>query len=151
MVDIVDKKTRSKMMAGIRGKNTNPEIRVRKALFARGFRYRLHPAEMPGKPDIVLPKFSAVIFVNGCFWHGHDCNLFKLPSTRKLFWKEKIEKNKSNDAKALQTLMGKKWRVLVIWECALKGRTRLSFEEVMERAARWIKAGSNYDEIRGAE
>ena len=93
MADVVDRKTRSRMMSGIRGKNTRPELLIRKGLHARGFRFRLHDKRLPGKPDLVLPKYSAVIFVHGCFWHGHDCHLFKWPQSRREFWRKKITRN----------------------------------------------------------
>ena len=97
MADIVDKKTRSKMMAGIKGKNTKPEMLIRKALFAKGLRYRLHDKNLPGKPDLVFPKYKAVIFVQGCFWHGHDCHLFKWPTSNKEYWRNKINRNREVD------------------------------------------------------
>ena len=119
MVDIVDKETRSRMMSGIRGKNTKPEIIVRKALHAAGYRFRLHCKDLPGKPDIVLPKYRTVIFVHGCFWHGHMCKKFKWPKTRQKFWREKIEGNIERDKKAIAELEKLGWRVKVIWECDL--------------------------------
>lgn len=122
MADIVSKKKRSEMMAGIRGKNTNPEIIVRKMLHAMGYRFRLHRKDLPGKPDIVLPKYRAAIFVNGCFWHGHDCHLFKWPKTREAFWREKIVGNAMRDRKKENELLAAGWRVAVIWECCLKGK-----------------------------
>jgi DNA mismatch endonuclease, patch repair protein len=97
MADIVPKAKRSEMMAGIRGKNTRPEMLVRRALHAHGYRFRLHRKDLPGKPDIVLPKYRAVIFVHGCFWHGHDCHLFKWPKTREDFWIQKIKNNQERD------------------------------------------------------
>ena len=101
MVDVVDTATRSRMMAGIKGKNTQPERLVRSLLHRKGFRFRLNVRELPGKPDIVLPSYHAVIFVNGCFWHGHDCVRFKWPKTRTDFWQHKIEGNRSNDQKVM--------------------------------------------------
>lgn len=101
MVDIVDVSTRSRMMAGIKNRNTKPEILIRKLLHKKGFRFRLHVKDLPGKPDIVLPKYKALIFVNGCFWHGHiNCHLFKLPATRTEFWQAKITRNQANDCKS---------------------------------------------------
>ena len=108
-------------MSRIRGKNTKPEMLVRKYLFANGFRYRLHSKNLPGKPDIVLPKYKTVIFVHGCFWHGHkDCKYFVVPKTRTDWWLNKINGNKANDAKKEQALEQAGWKVLVVWECALK-------------------------------
>lgn len=148
MADVVSKAKRSEMMAGIRGKNTRPEIVIRKALHRQGFRFRLHEKSLPGKPDLVLPKYRAVIFVHGCFWHGHDCHLFKWPSSRPDFWRTKIEGNKANDEKALQALRQDGWRSLTIWECALKGKTKKPLDEVIETASEWLKSGEAEMEIR---
>ena len=115
MVDVVDRKTRSRMMSGIRGKNTRPELLIRKGLHARGFRFRLHDKRLPGKPDLVLPKYSAVIFVHGCFWHGHDCHLFKWPQSRREFWRKKITRNKVKDAESYVSLKKEGWYILTIW------------------------------------
>lgn len=138
MTDIVDEKTRSQMMAGIKGKNTKPELVIRKQLHALGFRYRLHDARLPGKPDMVFPKYRAVIFVNGCFWHGHDCHLFKWPSTRKEFWHEKITQTKERDAKHITELLHDGWHVLLVWECALKGRSKLPLDVLIHEIAGWL-------------
>jgi DNA mismatch endonuclease, patch repair protein len=139
LADVVDKATRSRMMAGIKGKNTKPEIIVRKALHAAGFRFRLHDMKLPGKPDIVLPKYRAVVFVHGCFWHGHDCRLFKLPKSRKAFWAAKIEGNKVRDVKTTLELVQANWRVLTIWECALVGSAKLGMELIAKRSSLWLK------------
>jgi len=121
MVDIVDSLTRSRMMAGIKSRNTKPELLVRSLLHRKGFRFRIHVKDLPGKPDIVLPKYNSVIFINGCFWHGHkNCRFFKLPSTRPEFWKEKILKNQNNDARAVSLLLAKNWKVCIIWECKIR-------------------------------
>jgi DNA mismatch endonuclease (patch repair protein) len=142
-MDIVDKTTRSRMMSGIRGRNTKPEILIRHALHARGFRYRIHDRKLPGKPDIVLKQFRAVIFINGCFWHGHDCHLFKLPSTRSDFWLNKFEENRMRDRKAIDELRLSGWRICTIWECAVRGKNReLLFEHFMERLTSWIRSDS---------
>lgn len=136
-------------MSGIRGKNTKPELAVRKALHRLGFRYRLHDRSLPGKPDLVFPKYRAVIFVHGCFWHGHDCHLFKWPKTRQEFWRNKIEKNRLNDARAIAELEGQGWRVGVIWECALKGKQQQLYELAIERCAVWLSSTRPEFEIRG--
>ncbi|MGF6128577.1 DNA mismatch endonuclease (patch repair protein) [Pseudomonas frederiksbergensis] len=127
-MDIVDQATRSKMMSGIRGKNTRPEMMVRKFLHAKGYRFRLHRKDLPGKPDIVLPKLMTCIFVHGCFWHRHPgCQYSTSPSTRIEFWSEKFHKNVERDARHQDELESKGWIVLVIWECQLKrGGTGLS-------------------------
>jgi DNA mismatch endonuclease (patch repair protein) len=137
------------MMAGIKGKNTNPELLLRKGLHARGFRFRLHDKSLPGTPDIILPRYRAVIFAHGCFWHGHDCHLFKWPKTREEFWRAKIGRNQELDAKAEATLAKTDWRYAVIWECALKGRTRLPIEDVLASCTEWIRSEVARLEIRG--
>jgi|SRR5665811_177340 len=141
MPDIVDPATRSRMMSGIRGKNTKPELVIRRLLHCRGFRFRLHVKNLPGKPDIVLPRYRAVVLVHGCFWHGHDCALFKWPSTRKEWWREKLERNRTNDQRARQALHEEGWRSAVVWECALKGRERLDLADVEEQLVSWLKSG----------
>ena len=148
MVDVVTPEVRSRMMAGIRGRNTKPEIVVRSLLHKRGLRFRLHARDLPGKPDIVLPKYRAVVFVHGCFWHGHDCRLFKLPTTRPEFWGAKIDRNRTNDAKAVETLRSIGWRVAVIWECALRGATR-DLDAVADRLEIWIRGHQDTFEERG--
>jgi DNA mismatch endonuclease (patch repair protein) len=148
--DIVDQKTRSRMMSGIKGKNTQPELVIRRGLHARGFRFRLHAKDVPGKPDLVLPRFRAAIFVNGCFWHRHDCHLFKMPSTRPEFWSQKIDRNVTRDRIVRTQLVEKGWRFLVVWECALKGRTRLGIEDVIARIATWLAGDDPSLEIGGA-
>lgn len=121
MVDRVDSLTRSRIMAAIKSRNTKPELLIRSMLHQRGFRFRLHVKDLPGKPDIVLPKYHSVIFIHGCFWHGHEnCRLFKLPSTRTEFWQEKFFKNRNNDIRAIDLLMSNNWRVCIIWECKIQ-------------------------------
>jgi DNA mismatch endonuclease, patch repair protein len=120
MTDVVDAATRSRMMSGIRSKDTKPEMIVRRALHKAGFRYRLHDGRLPGKPDIVLPKYRTVIFVHGCFWHGHLCKDFKWPKSRVEFWRAKIEGNVARDARNLELLERAGWRVAVVWECSIK-------------------------------
>lgn len=119
------------MMAGIGPANTKPEMMIRRGLHALGFRYRLHAKELPGKPDLVFPVRRTVIFVHGCFWHGHDCSLFRWPATRVEFWRTKITGNIVRDQKVRGLLLEKGWRVLDVWECTLKGRDRLPLEEVL--------------------
>ena len=138
------------MMSGIRGKNTKPELQIRHGLHRAGFRYRLHVRDLPGKPDLVLSKYNALIFVHGCFWHGHDCHLFKWPSTRPDFWQSKIVRNREVDAVALRALAETGWRSAVVWECALKGKTRLPLEKVTEFLEKWLRSSSKHLEIRGA-
>lgn len=121
MADVHSIATRSYNMSRIKGKNTKPEMLVRKYLFAHGFRYTLHNKKLPGKPDIVLPKYRTVIFVHGCFWHGHDgCKYFVVPKTRTDWWLNKISGNIANDTKAIKALKQAGWKVLIVWECKLK-------------------------------
>ena len=119
MSDIFSSQKRSDIMSKISGKNTKPEILVRKFLFSKGFRYRINVKTLPGKPDIVLPKYKTIIFVNGCFWHGHNCKKGKLPSSNTGFWKEKISNNKSRDAKNSDLLVKLGWKVIIIWQCEI--------------------------------
>jgi len=151
MIDVVDHKTRSQMMSGIRGKNTRPEIRIRSLLHRQGFRFRIHVDSLPGKPDIVLKRYRATIFVHGCFWHAHHCHLFKWPSTRKEFWKTKIEGNSSRDNENINSLETAGWRILTIWECALKGRSRLNEDKLTESICTWLSGNATVSEITGSE
>jgi len=121
MADVHDKATRSYNMSQIRSRNTKPEILVRKFLHAQGFRYKLHDKKLPGNPDIVLPKYKAVIFIHGCFWHGHkDCRYFVVPKTRTEWWLNKINSNIANDTKAVKALKKEGWRIINLWKCDLK-------------------------------
>lgn len=151
MPDIVDPITRSRMMAGIRGQNTKPELAIRKALHRRGLRYVLHSRKVAGKPDLAFPARRAAVFIHGCFWHGHDCPLFKIPSTRSEFWSAKIGRNRARDAEVLAELCMTDWRTLVIWECAIRGAGRLSVEQVADRAHAWLSGAQPTGEIRGAQ
>ena len=151
MADIVSPAKRSRMMAGIKGKNTKPEILIRQMLHKRGFRFRLHRKDLPGRPDIVLPKYNSVIFVNGCFWHGHeDCKLFRYPKSRTGFWKTKIEGNKRRDKEKLAKLRPD-WRVLVVWECAVKGSQKLEAGTLEELVCGHLSGATGYSVIRGRE
>ncbi|WP_118183820.1 very short patch repair endonuclease [Paraburkholderia phosphatilytica] len=147
MVDVVDAATRSRMMSGIRGRNTKPELLIRSLLHRRGFRFRLDARDLPGRPDIVLPRYRAVVFVHGCFWHGHDCPLFKWPRTRPEFWHAKIERNRANDLKAVTALREQGWRVGIVWECALRGANR-DIEGLAQRLVDWLKGDDARFEAR---
>lgn len=121
MADVHSKETRSYNMSRIRSEDTKPEMLVRKFLHAHGFRYRLHVKDMPGKPDIVLPKYKTVIFIHGCFWHGHEgCRYYVVPKTRSEWWINKISTNKTKDVRALNMLHERGWKILTVWECELK-------------------------------
>jgi len=147
MTDIVTKAVRSRMMSGIRGINTRPEIRIRQLLHKEGFRFRLHTSHLPGKPDIILPRFQAVVFVHGCFWHGHECHLFKWPQTRRTFWKEKITGNRKRDEEVFSMLASDGWRIMVIWECALKGPNRLKNGFLVSQLVQWLRSRKKYFEL----
>ncbi|RQO40181.1 very short patch repair endonuclease [Chryseobacterium sp. KBW03] len=125
MADVHSKEIRSFNMSKIKGKNTKPELLVRKFLFSQGFRYRLHDKKLPGKPDIILPKYKTVIFVNGCFWHGHEgCKYFVVPKTRTEWWLDKINRNIEKDKENKIILTNTGWKVIEIWECELKASVR---------------------------
>lgn len=124
-MDVHDKETRSFNMSRIKGKDTKPEEIVRKYLFSQGFRYKKNDKRLPGKPDIVLPKYRTVIFVNGCFWHKHEgCKYFVWPKNNSEFWREKIKGNVERDKRKNAELIEKGWRVIIIWECELKPKNR---------------------------
>lgn len=151
MVDVVSVLKRSEMMSGITGKNTRSELFIRKGLHKLGFRYQLHRKDLQGKPDLVFPKHQAVIFVNGCFWHALEGHLFKWPSSCPEFLREKISGNKSLDEKNIISCIQKGWRVLVVWECVLKGKTRRQPNEVIHTAANWLLYDSLNAEIEGGQ
>ncbi len=119
-MDTVDLKTRSKMMSSVRSKDTKLEVEIRKRLFAMGFRYRLYPRGLPGKPDLVLKKHKTVIFINGCFWHLHGCEYSSIPQTRTKWWKEKLEGNRKRDLVNINKLHKDGWKIVIIWECAIR-------------------------------
>jgi DNA mismatch endonuclease, patch repair protein len=140
MADVVDAATRSRMMANITSKNTKPELLVRHQLHARGLRYVLGGAGLPGRPDIVLPKWKVAVFVHGCFWHWHACHLSRLPSTNRSFWRTKLGKNQTRDTVSTLALVSGGWRVAVVWECALRGSAPLQhLAKQMNALAKWIK------------
>lgn len=150
MTDIVDSQTRSRMMAGIRGKDTKPELALRRSLHALGFRYRLHAKGVPGKPDIVMPKYQAVIFVHGCFWHRHEgCRYATVPSTRPEFWSAKFDANVARDAAVRSALLAAGWRVATVWECALRKETGV--EAARDIVAAWLHQGNAVLEVGGVD
>ena len=140
MVDIVDPKTRSRMMSGIRSKNTRPETLVRKRLHALGYRFRVHRRDLPGSPDIVFPRYNAAILVNGCFWHGHGCRLFKWPKTRPEFWREKILGNIQRDERKLSQLRDLGWRIGALWECEMRGASEDLLNTTIAKLADWLES-----------
>lgn len=150
--DVLTPEQRRLVMSRITGKDTKPEMLIRRGLHGRGLRYRLHKEGMPGKPDMVFPRYRVAVFVNGCFWHGHGCSLFKWPKTRAAFWKSKINRNMERDQRVLAALKADGWRVLVVWECALKGRFRRNLTEVLSRTEAFIRNGrKSFAEIAGKD
>lgn len=135
MTDVVDRATRSRMMSGIRGRDTKPEIIVRKYLHARGLRYRIAPKNLPGKPDIVLPKYRTVVFVHGCFWHRHHgCRYAATPASNRDFWQAKFKQNLARDTLVRTQLEKHGWKVLIVWECEVSlGRLQLLVDEIQSK------------------
>ena len=138
MPDVLTVEQRRLNMSRVRGRDTKPELVIRRGLHARGLRFRLHCKYLPGRPDLVFPKYRAAIFVHGCFWHAHECPMFRWPQTRKEFWQGKISKNLERDRITLSRLKDLGWRVLTIWECALKGPGRLSLDHVLKRCEDFV-------------
>jgi len=127
------------MMSRIRAKNSRPEVFLRQGLHALGFRFRLHAKDILGKPDIVLPKYHALIIVHGCFWHGHGCRYCKTPKTNTVFWQDKIQSNKLRDARTLQFQLDAGWRCLVVWECAVRRAKKKPIElDIVALSANWL-------------
>jgi DNA mismatch endonuclease (patch repair protein) len=139
MPDTFDQATRSRIMSRVRSTNTTPELRLRKALFARGLRYRIHASDLPGKPDIVFAGRKAVIFVHGCQWHWHGCSRSRMPSTNVDYWTRKISRNQERDREHLSKLAASGWRVLVVWECSLKLKT---LDALADQVAVWVRSGA---------
>ena len=145
MIDVVDKITRSRMMAGIRGKDTKPELDLRRALHRLGLRYRLHPIGLPGRPDIVLPRHHAAIQVHGCFWHRHvHCTFCTTPASNMRFWRSKFAETVKRDKRNLDALRKLGWKVAIVWECAVKD---VGAEVVAGRIAVWLQSGRSFNEI----
>lgn len=146
MVDVVSPSVRSRMMSGIKGKNSQPEMLVRRMLFAAGYRFRLHRRDLPGTPDIVMPGRKIAIFVHGCFWHAHKgCKYFKLPATRPDFWAAKLQANVDRDQKAIEALTAMGWRVLCVWECATRDPETL--KSLDDKIVQWINEDTQFGEI----
>ncbi|HMP90813.1 MAG TPA: very short patch repair endonuclease [Kiritimatiellia bacterium] len=141
-MDTVDRKTRSRMMAAIRSKDTTPERALRRCIFSMGYRYRLHQRDLPGRPDMVFRKHRAVVFVNGCFWHHHECRDVKMPATRRTWWRRKLEGNRKRDQAVLRALHEQGWRTLVVWECSIrrhKGPDAV-IRKVSDRISRFLQS-----------
>jgi DNA mismatch endonuclease, patch repair protein len=152
MTDVLTHDQRTYNMSRIKSKNTRPELEIRKLLFKRGFRYSLHKKDLPGKPDLVLPKYNAIIFINGCFWHYHDCRLFKMPETRRSWWKEKLTKNKERDRRNLSQLLCSGWRVMIIWECSFRKTKKIEPDKIIrvsDSISEWLIGNRSFNEIKG--
>jgi DNA mismatch endonuclease (patch repair protein) len=149
MTDVLTPAQRQLNMSRIRGKDTRPELLLRRALHARGFRFRLHRRDLPGCPDLVLPGFHAAIFVHGCFWHGHNCPMFKLPATRTDFWAAKIGGNRERDVHVLEALAERGWRSFIVWECTLRGPSRRPIDEVVDFISDWLHLGQAWKVVKG--
>ena len=138
-------------MAAIRGKDTRLEMAVRRGLHAEGLRFRLHVNGLPGRPDLVLPRHRAVVFVHGCFFHGHGCHRFKWPKANMVFWRDKISRNVERDHAVVRALQADGWRVATVWECALKGKAKLDGQAALQALAQWVREGGQTIVIRGSE
>lgn len=147
LADVVLPGVRSRMMAGIRAVDTRPELLLRRGLHALGWRYRVHVRALPGKPDLVFTGRRAVLLVNGCFWHGHDCHLFKWPATRPDFWREKITRNIARDLRVRAQLIANGWRVAEVWECQLKGRARRPLNQVLADCEAFLRGDERMHSI----
>lgn len=140
MADVHSLAIRSKNMSAIKSADTKPELLLRKLLHKAGFRYTLNNKHLPGKPDLVFPKYNAVVFANGCFWHKHSCHLFQWPATRKKFWENKINGNAERDKKIIKSLIQTGWRVCIVWECSLKGKKKLNLDRIDLLVSKWLKS-----------
>lgn len=150
-MDVLTPEQRHRNMSRIRGRDTKPELILRHGLHAAGFRYRLHARDLPGRPDLVFPRYHAVILVHGCFWHGHDCPLFRLPATRRSFWEAKIAANRARDARVHEQLLAAGWRVLTVWECSLKGSGRLLLPQLLGKCATFLRGRNRDALLRGTK
>lgn len=148
MVDVMDAGARSALMSRIQAKDTKPELIVRRLLWRRGFRFRLHGRKLPGKPDLILPKWGAVVFVHGCFWHRHEgCPYFRLPKTRTDFWDTKLGRNRERDAATIAALRQMGWRVAIVWECSI----RTDHLAAADQLSAWITGGSDHTQIEALD
>jgi len=149
MADVLTPEQRQLNMRRIRGRDTKPELLIRYGLHALGLRYRLQDRSLPGRPDLVFPRYRAVIFVHGCFWHGHNCPLFRLPATRVEFWSAKIDVNRARDVRASDALLTGGWRILTVWECCLKGPVRWQTDQLLNACADFIKSNTGRQQLTG--
>jgi len=150
-MDTVDRETRSKIMARVGQKDTGAEILLRKALHRIGLRYKLHDKALSGRPDIVLPRFNAVIFVHGCYWHSHGCYRSTMPKSRRKFWREKFDANMRRDERNRRSLLENGWRVLTIWECSLRGRSATPAAEIAVAVKERLDSSQTLGEIGASD
>lgn len=148
-MDTVDKATRSYIMSRVGQKDTGAELLMRSALHKIGLRYRLHDRSLAGSPDLVFPRFRAVVFVHGCYWHSHGCHRSTIPKSRREFWNEKFRANRSRDERNVNVLLDGRWRVLTIWECALRGKTAKASCAVAKSVSAWLESSDDVGEIAG--
>ena len=151
MTDVHDRLTRSRNMSAIKCKDTKPEMYVRLRLFSLGYRYRLNNRQLPGRPDITLRRHNAVIFVNGCFWHLHNCPAFKLPLSNTAWWRKKLEGNRQRDERNIATLRSAGWRVCIIWECSIRGRGKINEQELFTLLSSWLESTDQTLTIEGQQ
>lgn len=151
MADKITSTQRSKMMSAVKGKNTKPEIVIRKILYSAGYRYRLHVKNVSGNPDIVIKKLKTAIFINGCFWHGHDCHLFTIPKTRSDFWKQKIDSNTKRDKGNLEKLLNDGWKIIIVWGCSMKGKMKIDNIRLSQLLLEALMGADKIVEIDGIE
>lgn len=141
-MDVLTLEQRQLNMSRIRSRDTAPEMLIRRGLHAAGFRFRLHQRQLPGRPDLVLPRYRTVIFVNGCFWHSHGCHISRLPDTRREYWQPKLDRTLQRDRDAAHALQSAGWRIVVVWECALRGRVRLAEGVALAQISDFIRTGT---------
>lgn len=150
MADVLTPEQRRHNMRRIRGRDTKPEMLLRRGLHAAGLRFRLHARDLPGRPDLVFPRHRAAVLVHGCFWHGHNCPMCRLPATSPEFWARKIEGNRARDRRTTEALARAGWRVMTVWECSLRGPARRPLGDVLARCAGFIRSGGDRAELEGA-
>lgn len=141
-MDVLTPAQRQLNMSRIRSRDTQPELLIRRGLHAQGFRFRLHKRQLPGRPDLVLARYRTVVFVHGCFWHSHGCHISRMPETRCEYWQPKLDRTMQRDRDAIRALQSAGWRIVLVWECALRGRTRLAAGDAVTQVADFIRTGT---------
>ena len=149
MTDVLTTEQRHLNMKNIKGRNTKPELLIRQGLHRRGLRFRLNNSNLPGKPDLILPRHGVVVFIHGCFWHGHDCPMFHLPETRREFWRNKIESTKIRDLKVHSELLVLDWRILTVWECSMRGKNRMPPDSLIDSCVDFIHSQARTQVLTG--